>query len=175
MTKTTKQDRAEFEAWAESEGYSIRRGFGKLDDYDFVETRRMWLSWQEARRAPVVPQGWKLVPIEPTMEMVSAGDIGRKSSAWLIGGANAVPAVYAAMLAAAPQPTEANSPGFDGIKTEAAPVELPEPYAVVGSGYQLLFASNKTIGEIAKQFGAPVGTKLYTEQQVRELFGKKGQ
>lgn len=60
--------------------------------------------WQAARRAQVVPQGWKLVPVEPTMEMVEAGDKSHKASSWLIGGANAVPATYTAMLASAPQP-----------------------------------------------------------------------
>lgn len=60
--------------------------------------------WQASRRAQVVPQGWKLVPVEPTMEMVEAGDKSHKASSWLIGGANAAPATYTAMLASAPQP-----------------------------------------------------------------------
>lgn len=45
------RERAEFEAWAESENYPIRRGFGPADDYDFVETRRMWQAWQAALAA----------------------------------------------------------------------------------------------------------------------------
>lgn len=35
---------------------------------------------QAARALPVVPEGWRLVPVEPTMEMVAAGDRRRKES-----------------------------------------------------------------------------------------------
>ncbi|UXC38239.1 hypothetical protein [Cupriavidus gilardii] len=47
-----------------------------------------------------VPEGWKLVPVEPTIAMVEAGENARKSEArpW------AAHAMYAAMLAAAPTP-----------------------------------------------------------------------
>lgn len=40
-------ERSAFEAWAESVGLDhLKRGFGKQDDYTFVETRRMWEAWQ---------------------------------------------------------------------------------------------------------------------------------
>lgn len=40
-------ERSAFEAWAESVGLDhLVRGFGKQDDYAFVETRRMWEAWQ---------------------------------------------------------------------------------------------------------------------------------
>lgn len=43
--------RQKFEAWAEDVGYPTRRGFGNANDYDFVQTRRMWESWQAALAA----------------------------------------------------------------------------------------------------------------------------
>lgn len=40
-------ERAAFEDWAETVGLNhLERGFGELDDYGFVETRRMWAAWQ---------------------------------------------------------------------------------------------------------------------------------
>lgn len=42
--------RAKFEAWVETD-YPIRRGFGKENNYDFVEVRRMWSAWQAALAA----------------------------------------------------------------------------------------------------------------------------
>ncbi|MZR63820.1 hypothetical protein [Alcanivorax sp. DP30] len=43
--------REAFEGWCENEGYTIKRGFGRDDNYEFVETRRMWQAWQAALSA----------------------------------------------------------------------------------------------------------------------------
>lgn len=48
-------ERERFEAWAGDCGYPIRRGFGRQDDYEFMETRRMWESWQAALAAQPSP------------------------------------------------------------------------------------------------------------------------
>lgn len=61
MTQSTEKDRAEFEAWWQEWG---------LGGYDV-----QFEAWQAARRAQVVPQGWKLVPVVPTEEMLDAIDL----------------------------------------------------------------------------------------------------
>jgi hypothetical protein len=61
------------------------------------------------QKSPIVPQGWKLVPVEPTQEMVNAGDLVN----WLANGSSKPQSVYHAMLAASPAP-------------DAGDVELPE-------------------------------------------------
>ena len=61
-----------------------------------------WLCGIPAQPAPSVPDGWKLVPIEPTQEMLDAGEDTFVSS--LSGTPTSSPiAVYRAMLAAAPE------------------------------------------------------------------------
>lgn len=52
----------------------------------------------ELSSASAIPEGWKLVPIEPTPEMIRAGN-----ECWMITEGNA-PAYWSEMLAAAPQP-----------------------------------------------------------------------
>lgn len=54
-----------------------------------------------------VPEGWKLVPVEPTPEMIGAmaceeatGKINHEPTVGMAGAENA----YAAMIAAAPEP-----------------------------------------------------------------------
>lgn len=49
----------------------------------------------------VVPQGWKLVPVEPTLEMMEAADIARPLPGCFIAE------VWATMLSAAPATLEA--------------------------------------------------------------------
>lgn len=47
--------------------------------------------------APIVPSGWKLVPVEPTEEMIEAGD-------QFMDGLSRLGEAYEAMIAAAPAP-----------------------------------------------------------------------
>ena len=47
-----------------------------------------------------VPEGWKLVPVEPTISMCIAGDEARMN----VDDATRTPAIYRAMLNAAPTP-----------------------------------------------------------------------
>ena len=57
-----------------------------------------------ALSAPAVPKGWKLVPIEPTPEMV-LNALESERIDW-IGHCNLPQSIYSAMIAAAPQPQE---------------------------------------------------------------------
>lgn len=86
---------------------------GWLLDGDFYEVRQMSLykdneplpgqtalyALPGAQPAPSVPDGWKLVPIEPTIAMCLAGDKPRLQ----IGDGTPTPAIYRAMIAAAPE------------------------------------------------------------------------
>lgn len=118
-----------------------------------VQNRKIIEASRCATAVPV-PQGWKLVPVTPTMQMVSAGDQKAVRVTWLHGKADAVPAVYHAMLAAAPQPPK------------VVPIQLPEPECtVVFSGYD-------PSDEISHCL--PVGTELYTKQQVRDILAQYG-
>jgi len=54
----------------------------------------------KAEAAPIVPQGWKLVPVEPTPEMVRAGQELKPLGKWHAQ----IKAVWTAMLAASPAP-----------------------------------------------------------------------
>ena len=85
-------------------------------DRDWRAESATWAAaWKAAKRheaqaqpAPIIPEGWKLVPIEPTPEMKTAG-IGVEvyqasppstdSLTW-----EEAAAIYTAMLAAAPKP-----------------------------------------------------------------------
>lgn len=55
---------------------------------------------------PVVPDGWKLVPVEPDMKMVEAG----KDAELFQPSCRSALVVYRAMLAAAPQPQQIAEP-----------------------------------------------------------------
>lgn len=62
MTRTTEQER--FEAWYEE----------NIGDENKPVREAAFSAWQASRRAPAapVPQGWKLVPVEATQEMIEA-------------------------------------------------------------------------------------------------------
>ena len=71
------QERAAFEAWYLRE---IADGQGSLIKYPnghYINDTTMdaWYGWQARASLPVgVPDGWKLAPVEPTPEMVSAAE-----------------------------------------------------------------------------------------------------
>lgn len=111
-------ERAEFEAWVR-ETQRLEDGWWcrQLPDggYSAGNVDAAWTAWQAARRAPVVPQGWKLVPVEPTRAMMASavmqaeGDAAYKvaTARWLEAEEREYGDAYEAMLAAAPQPPEA--------------------------------------------------------------------
>ena len=68
---------------------------------EYVEVAA-WLCGIPAQPAPSVPDGWKLVPIEPTSEMLGAGEDTFVTT--YTGTPVSAPIdVYRAMLAAAPE------------------------------------------------------------------------
>ena len=91
-------------------GASKAPTFARLADGTYADdpTQRHWWTWQNAARAalsappPVVPAGWRLVPVEPTEEMDVAGALAHEQSNCHdhIGPINSA---WSAMLAAAPQ------------------------------------------------------------------------
>lgn len=98
MTHMTDQERAEFEAWLGI------KPCGAAHDL-------AWAAWQAARRAQVLPEGWRLLPEDATEEWLTA----LREKGVRIGSFESL---LTDVLAAAPQPPE------------AAPVQLPEPAAV---------------------------------------------
>lgn len=78
--------------------------FGLMADgvrYSSFVTQQCWLSWQARaaiqQAAGAVPEGWKLVPVEPTDLMTYRGQCLRYTPVHSMG------AIYRAMLAAAPE------------------------------------------------------------------------
>lgn len=69
-------------------------------------TRAEAIAAWNTRAAPSPPDGWKLVPIEPTAEMIEAGHAEYERA--MLGNRNDVSAAFrrrwAAMLAASPEP-----------------------------------------------------------------------
>lgn len=151
MTASTEQELQDFEAWAVEEGLHIdRHKYGCEERYASISTQSALRGWQAARRSPVVavPQGWKLVPVEPNKQMryhaQKASMDHSPHGEWVKDEWPDVKRMWDAMLAAAPQPPE----------VEAAPVKMPEPWG--------------------KEFGDGVWYNLYTEHQVRQLLAQHG-
>lgn len=166
MTHMTDQERAEFEAWWREEmnvevmdlartAYPMTPPEKQM--YKCHETERAWLTWQAARRAQVVPQGWKLVPVEPTKEWVSA----------LVERGVHIGTFIRDILAAAPQPPEETVK--ESLTVEAAPVQLPEPFALAFRFETEESGPTETSFYPSDRIGMG-WTSLYTEHQVRQLL-----
>jgi hypothetical protein len=81
----------------------------------------------EGKLVPAVPEGWKLVPIEPTPEMMIAG---KECEDMECGNPEAVKHIYRAMLSATAQSVDDNSPSdldHDPQQEGEAPAILPQP------------------------------------------------
>lgn len=81
---TTSQDREVIEAIAECKGWNACRAAMLAQP----------VSSGCTFNSPVIPDGWKMVPVEPTAEMINAA---------LASGALSIRTAYSAMLAAAPE------------------------------------------------------------------------
>lgn len=93
------QERAAFEAWCRTRpGHPFAGAFTTL--MRAAWNARAALAQQAATPAPA---GWKLVPIEPTPEMIAAWPNGNH-------GAGHEASIYRAMLLAAPPATPAAQP-----------------------------------------------------------------
>lgn len=99
---TQDPSRAEFEGdWMRRHGVAMNTRTHDDGRYGDHIVQGQWEAWQAARAAaPAVPQGWVLVPVEPDVQMRTAGAKASDLHAYSPVG------VYAAMLAAAPQPPE---------------------------------------------------------------------
>jgi hypothetical protein len=133
--------REAFELWYETTTESE-------DDLTYHEW--MWRSWQAALSQPAAVEGWVMVPVEPTPEMLEAGKhIKRMRLLETVkyhanGGTDLLPdsyglgegAEYRAMLSAAP--TTPSTPAQQSVREafEAAIVkDAPVSIAREGSGY----------------------------------------
>lgn len=76
-------------------------------DYMYMRVARLWRCWQAraALSAPAVPEGWKLVPIEPTPEIIEAMRNG-PADYHFRDIYDQINAAYCRAIAAAPQPQE---------------------------------------------------------------------
>ena len=84
----------EFEKWASGKGLILRKATsGKQFYYLFEDTDYAWQAWQAAR---MVPEGWQLVPVEPT-------DAMREVRTWDFNRFYPPSEIWKAMLAAAPE------------------------------------------------------------------------
>ncbi|MDS7846589.1 hypothetical protein [Klebsiella michiganensis] len=105
--------RADFEAWVVEyhKGDTAKAQFPDGEDYANAHTRCVWKAWSASRAAmlqagnsPVIPEGYVLVPKEPTKEMIAAAmncdDVEFNSDeTFCVNFDN----IYTAMIAAAPQ------------------------------------------------------------------------
>ena len=82
----------------------FRSWFNKSPEKREVE-RQVRLVLEAA--APAIPEGWVMVPVEPTREMLkAAGDYADECARLNYGGAPDAEGTWSAMLAARPLPTE---------------------------------------------------------------------
>lgn len=127
MTQSTEQERAEFDRLIlETDGMKDT-GIGWADrnpdgTYKHKQIQKHFLTWQAARRAQVVPQGWKLVPVVPTEEMLDAIDL-------LCDDLEAFEdsqAFWNYLIAAAPQPPECLKRENPTSNLDTTPAQMPE-------------------------------------------------
>lgn len=64
--------REEFEKWCKSIGFTLRISQSH-GDYMLGYGAEQWSAWQAAHKA-AVPDGYCVVPIEPTRDMVASGN-----------------------------------------------------------------------------------------------------
>lgn len=100
MTINKESLRSAFERWwVDSYGESV--GPVTSDGgYAHQSTDADWLVWCAAFES--LGADWKIVPVTPTLGMVAAADRTGKRVKFWVGDANVAPAMYAAMIDAAP-------------------------------------------------------------------------
>ena len=97
------RERERFEAWAKTQSWPHYWH----DGVGMAFNARSFEAWQAAL-APAVPPGWKMVPVEPTPEMLMA-DLGLRqwdSIPIYESRLDLRPAIWKAMLKAAPSAKE---------------------------------------------------------------------
>lgn len=172
MTHHTDTERAEFEAAIRATMHDagedhIAERLERWPDgaYKDRATGYAWWGYQKAaRRAPVVPQGWKLVPKEATPEMLE--------QVWYLGY-DEMRDAYCVLVAAAPQPPEAAQASVSNGTLEA-PVQMPEPAAWRYTDARGHYRYRGARPGFAVEYPLLKPEALYTEQQVRELLAAHG-
>ena len=111
-----REDSGSYGAWQDENGEPMQ---------DDADAALKWISGQQA--AGSVPEGWKLVPVHPTVEMLDAADEGDR--AYTLRNFGAGPVVmqgpedhYAAMLAASPAPPKQQPIHFGGGEVGGVPL-----------------------------------------------------
>lgn len=94
--KTTNEMREAFEAFADKEALSLGRD-KESGAYLTLRTQTAWLAYQTALTSKEAGDGWKLVPVVPTADMIIAASDGYETGE-VIGPASC----YRVMIAAAP-------------------------------------------------------------------------
>lgn len=112
-------------------------------------------------RDEAVPTGWKLVPIEPTDEMVAAWPRFNK-------GAGHERAIYAAMLASAPAPA---SGGVDVVSAQTMR-DKAEWHVSLGRRRDTVFSSDEVLGLIASL--SPAATPVSEAEPVAWMHPTAG-
>ena len=74
--------------------------FNSLDTISAHETYLETVALCPCTSAPTIPEGWQLVPIEPTPKMIHEGQMSRLCP---VTGSESAAAIYKAMLSAAPK------------------------------------------------------------------------
>lgn len=163
----------------EQPGVATRvRGWGRIgymkdaeslqDEVGALIAEILTAHWGRAPAAPV-PQGWKMVPVEPTKEMLqrACSDHGYPGgSRWVYRDG------YRSMLAAAPQPPELATSEHSAPMCGAAP--KVDPIAWYVTGCSTMLDEHDAKAEAKRCGGCAQAVPLYTEQQVRELLAAHG-
>ncbi|HHN8524143.1 hypothetical protein U2436_02500 [Klebsiella pneumoniae] len=105
------ENRRQFESWwRETMNTTVMDLHRFCHGYACHETNRGWMSWNACRAAmlqagnsPVIPEGYVMVPKEPTAEMQSAGASAIRIETTALNKLWTGNAVFRAMLAASPQ------------------------------------------------------------------------
>lgn len=104
--------------------------------------------------ASAVPDGWNLVPVEPTPEM-----LGKGQREWLDSdGADPSYDVYSAMLAAAPEP-----------EAPAAVAQEPSPTAGMNIAQRILHVGGRNNAAGYVEFGSIQAVEALVRQVLRDL------
>jgi len=172
-------DRAEFEQWyAENAFDFVKNPIGSRD------CGLQWKAWQAAKCRASRPSaestgtaqaaGWKLVPIEPTPEMIEAPYAGMSEVQCVKtqeASRRGMTRAYKAMLAAAPHPASAESGGAGEDARDAARYRWlrKDREVLLLTGFFGNGCINRTIEEVDTHIDAAIA-----KAAVAERDGKKG-
>lgn len=111
MQAEQQSERERFEAWISEDGKWSKAAQRSGDGYMLAYAQSAWTAWQAGWQARAAlshhstPQGWKLVPVEPTMEMLDEMNAFFDASNWVLE------ATWKSALDAAPTPPEQGGKG----------------------------------------------------------------